>query len=109
MPRFTHLHTHSHYSLLDGLPKVPELILRTKELGMDAVAITDHGNLYSAVEFWKEAKKTGVKPIFGVEAYIAPGDRRDKNGNGGEKYHHLILIAENQKGWQNLIQLVTKS
>lgn len=107
--KFVHLHTHSHYSLLDGLPKIDELVERTKELGMDAIALTDHGNLYGAVEFFKKAKAAGIKPIFGIEAYIAPKSRFDKNNNGDEKYYHLTLIVENQTGWQNLIKLSTKS
>ncbi|MDP3880720.1 MAG: DNA polymerase III subunit alpha [bacterium] len=107
---FVHLHTHSHYSLLDGMSKIPDLVARTKELGMDALAVTDHGNLYAAIEFYREAKKAGIKPILGVEAYIAPGDCREKNGNKDERnYYHLILLAKNQKGWENLLQLVTAS
>ncbi|MEK7611764.1 MAG: DNA polymerase III subunit alpha [Patescibacteria group bacterium] len=109
MPKFVHLHTHSHYSLLDGLPKVDELVERAKELGMDALAITDHGNLYGAVEFYKKAKAAGIKPIFGVEAYIAPGDHTEKGENGNRKYFHLTLIVKNEVGWRNLIQLVTKA
>ena len=108
MTKFVHLHTHSHYSLLDGLAKIDDLIARTKELGMDAIALTDHGNLYGAVEFFKKAKKAGVKPILGVETYVAPGRRTEKN-NKDEKYFHLILLAENNIGWQNLIQLITKA
>src|SRR3989338_8711800 len=97
MSRFTHLHVHSHYSLLDGLAKIDELVNRAKELGMDSLAVTDHGNLYGAVEFFKKAKAAGVKAIFGIEAYVAPGSRFDKNsGNTGDKYHHLILLAKDQ-------------
>jgi DNA polymerase-3 subunit alpha len=107
MPKFTHLHTHSHYSLLDGLSKIPELVKRTKELGMDSIAVTDHGVLYGAVEFYKTAKKNGVKPILGVETYVAPRDRFSKETN--ERYYHLILLAENQAGWKNLIKLVSKA
>ncbi|OGZ54057.1 MAG: DNA polymerase III subunit alpha, partial [Candidatus Ryanbacteria bacterium RIFCSPLOWO2_01_FULL_48_26] len=107
MPKFTHLHTHSHYSLLDGLAKIPDLINRTKELGMDSLALTDHGVLYGAVEFYKAAKKAGIKPILGVEAYVAPRDRFSKEAS--EKYYHLILLCENNTGWQNLIQLVSKA
>jgi len=109
MSKFVHLHTHSHYSLLDGLPKIDDLVRRAKDLNMDALAITDHGNLYGAIEFYKKAKAAGIKPIFGVEAYIAPGDHKEKNGNGGDKYFHLTLIVQNETGWKNLIQLVTKS
>jgi len=107
MPKFTHLHVHSHYSLLDGLAKIPELIARTKEFGMDAIALTDHGVLYGAVEFYKAAKKAGVKPILGVETYVAPRDRFSKEGN--ERYYHLILLAENNTGWKNIVKLVTKA
>ncbi|MEK7507532.1 MAG: DNA polymerase III subunit alpha [Patescibacteria group bacterium] len=107
MPKFTHLHTHSHYSLLDGLAKIPDLISRTKELGMDSLALTDHGVLYGAVEFYKAAKKAGIKPILGVEAYVAPRDRFSKEAS--EKYYHLILLCENNTGWQNLIQLMSKA
>ena len=107
MIRFTHLHTHSHYSLLDGLGKIDGLVSRAKELGMDSLALTDHGNLYGAVEFYKKAKKAGLKPILGVEAYVAPSDRREKQISGGEKYYHLILLAKNTAGWKNLIKLIT--
>ncbi|HVN26706.1 MAG TPA: DNA polymerase III subunit alpha [Candidatus Paceibacterota bacterium] len=105
--KFTHLHTHSHYSLLDGLSKVDELVKRTKELGMDSIALTDHGVLYGAVEFYKSARKNGVKPILGVETYVAPRDRFSKEAN--ERYYHLILLCENLTGWKNLITLVSKA
>lgn len=107
MTKFVHLHTHSHYSLLDGLAKIDDLIARVKELGMDALALTDHGALYGAIEFYKKAKKAGVKPILGVEAYVAPKSRLQKDP--GEKYFHLILLAENNTGWKNLIKLTTKA
>ncbi len=107
MSKFVHLHTHSHYSLLDGLTKIDELVKRVKELGMKSVAVTDHGTLYSAVEFYKKAKAAGVKPIFGVETYVAPRDRFSREPN--EKYYHLILLAKNETGWKNLIKLVTKA
>lgn len=106
-PKFVHLHTHSHYSLLDGLSKIDPLIKRVKELGMDAVALTDHGALYGIVEFYKSAKKNGIKPILGVETYVAPRDRFSKESS--EKYYHLILLCENEKGWKNLIKLVSKA
>ncbi len=105
--KFTHLHTHSHYSLLDGLTKIPQMVARAKETGMDSIALTDHGVLYGAVEFYKLAKKNGIKPILGVEAYIAPRDRFSKEN--GERYYHLILLVENQTGWKNLITLVSKA
>ena len=109
MSKFVHLHTHSHYSLLDGLPKIDELVHRTKELGMDAVALTDNGNLYGAIEFYKKAKAAGIKPILGVEAYIAPNNHQDKSANGEEKYYHLTLLVQNNDGWKNLIRIVTRS
>jgi len=107
--KFVHLHTHSHYSLLDGLTKIDDLVAQTKELGMDAIALTDHGNLYGAIEFYKKAKAAGIKPILGVEAYVAPHNRLDKTPKVDEKYFHLILLAKNFTGWQNLIQLTTKA
>ncbi len=107
MPKFTHLHVHSHYSLLDGLAKVPELVARTKELGMDSIALTDHGVLYGAIEFYKAAKKAGIKPILGMEAYVAPRDRFSKEQS--ERYYHLILLCENEMGWKNLVKLSSKA
>ena len=107
MQKFVHLHVHSHYSLLDGLAKIPELVSRAKELGMESLALTDHGVLYGAIEFYKTAKKAGIKPILGVEAYIAPHDRFSRETD--ERYYHLILLCENETGWKNLIKLVTKS
>jgi DNA polymerase-3 subunit alpha len=99
---FVHLHNHSHYSLLDGLTKIDDLLTRVKELGMDAVAVTDHGNLYGAIEFYKKALAAKIKPILGIEAYIAPGDHKEKKPTQEEKYFHLILLAENNIGWKNL-------
>jgi len=107
--RFVHLHVHSHYSLLDGLAKIDELLEQTKQLGMDAIALTDHGNLYGAIEFYKKAKNLGIKPIIGVETYLAPNGRFNKRPKIDEKRYHLTLLAKNKTGWQNLIQLVTKS
>ncbi len=107
--KFVHLHTHSHYSLLDGLAKIDDLIDRAKELGMKALALTDHGNLYGAVEFYKKAIKAEIKPILGVEAYIAPRSRLEKQAKIDDKYFHLVLLCANQIGWRNLIQLSTKS
>lgn len=107
---FVHLHTHTHYSLLDGMSKIPDLVKKAKDLGMTAVAMTDHGNLYGAVEFYKAATKAGIKPIMGVEAYIAPGDHKEKNAGAGEdKYYHLLLLVKNETGWKNLLQLVSTS
>jgi DNA polymerase-3 subunit alpha len=107
MARFVHLHTHSHYSLLDGLSKIDALVARAKELGMDALALTDHGNLYGAVDFYKKAKAAELKPILGIETYVAPRDRFSKEP--GEKYFHLILLVQNETGWKNLMQLSSKA
>jgi len=109
MPKFTHLHTHSHYSLLDGLPKIPELLDYVKELGMDSVALTDHGVMYGAVEFYKEARARGIKPIIGCEVYMAFEGHLDKRPNIDSKSYHMILLARNQQGYENLVTLVTKA
>jgi len=105
--KFVHLHTHSHYSLLDGLAKIDELVGRAKEFGMKALAITDHGNLYGAIEFYKKATKAELKPILGVEAYLAPRTRFEKTAKIDDQYFHLTLLAENEIGWKNLIKLIT--
>jgi len=107
--KFTHLHVHSHYSLLDGLSKIPDILDYTKELGMDSIAITDHGVMYGCIEFYKEAKKRGIKPIFGLEAYIAARSMHDKQPGIDDKRYHLTLIAKNNKGYKNLIALSSKS
>ena len=108
--KFVHLHLHSEYSLLDGGNRVDRLITRVKELGMDAVAVTDHGNLFGAVEFYRKAKEAGVKPILGIEAYVAPGDRHDRTYTGiSDGGFHLVLLAENLTGWKNLIKLSSDS
>ena len=108
-PKFTHLHVHTHYSLLDGLPKIDELISYVQKLGMDSVAITDHGVLYGAVEFYKKAKKAGVKPIIGVEVYMALERMDQKRPNIDDKRYHLVLLAKNEQGYKNLVKLVTKA
>jgi len=107
--KFTHLHVHSHYSLLDGLPKIDQLLDRVKELGMDSVALTDHGVLYGAVEFYKKAKQKGIKPIIGCEIYTAFERMNQKRPNVDDKKYHLILLAKNEQGYKNLVQLVTKA
>lgn len=105
---FTHLHVHTEYSLLDGSSKIKELIVRTKELGMDSIAITDHGVMYGVIDFYRAAKEAGIRPILGCEVYVAPGSRFDREaGNKEERYHHLVLLAENDKGYANLIKIVS--
>ncbi|MDO8743065.1 MAG: PHP domain-containing protein, partial [Candidatus Azambacteria bacterium] len=105
----THLHVHSHYILLDGLAKIDDLVNRAKELGMEALAITDHGTLYGAVEFFQKAKKADIKPIIGCEMYMASGNMADKNPELGAKRFHLTLLVKNKTGYKNLVQLVTKA
>jgi len=107
--KFTHLHVHSHYSLLDGLPKIDELLDYVKELGMESVALTDHGVLYGAVEFYKKAKAKKIKPIIGVEIYTAFEKLQDKRPNIDDKRYHLILLAKNEQGYKNLVKIVTKA
>lgn len=104
---FIHLHTHSHYSLLDGLSKIPDMVKTCKKNGMDALAITDHGHMYGAIELYKEAQKAGIKPIIGVEAYIAERGRMDKEPGVDNKRYHLTLLARNIQGYKNLMKLVT--
>ncbi len=107
--KFTHLHVHSHYSLLDGLPKIDELLDHVKKLGMDSVAVTDHGVLYSAIEFYKKAKKKGIKPIIGCEMYVALESMHRKQANVDNKRHHLVLLVKNAVGYKNLVKLITKA
>jgi DNA polymerase-3 subunit alpha len=109
IPKFTHLHVHSHYSLLDGLGKIPDLVSRAKELGMTSLALTDHGVMYGAIEFYEECKKQEIKPIIGVEAYIAPRKMTDKDAKVDTRYYHLILLAKNDTGYKNLLKIVTAS
>lgn len=105
---FTHLHVHTEYSLLDGSNKIKEYVKRIKELGMDSGAITDHGVMYGVIDFYKEAKANGIKPILGCEVYVAPNSRFDKELTGGEdRYHHLVLLAENNTGYSNLMKIVS--
>ena len=106
---FTHLHVHTEYSLLDGSSKIKEITKRAKELGMDSLAITDHGVMYGVIEFYEAAKKAGIKPVLGCEVYVAPGSRFDKGaGQSEDKYNHLVLLAENNTGYQNLMKIVSK-
>lgn len=105
---FVHLHTHTEYSLLDGSNKITEYVARVKELGMNAAAITDHGVMYGVIDFYKECKKEGIRPILGCEVYVAPESRFDREvSHGEERYYHLILLAENNVGYQNLIKIVS--
>ncbi len=106
---FVHLHVHTEYSLLDGSNKIKEYVKRVKELGMNAAAITDHGVMYGVIDFYRAAREAGIKPILGCEVYVAPGSRFDKEVNGGdERYNHLILLAENNKGYENLCKIVSR-
>jgi len=105
---FTHLHLHTEYSLLDGLTRIPQLMDRVQEMGQQAVAMTDHGNLYGAIDFYREARSRGIKPILGVEAYVAPGSRLSREAGDNQPYH-LTMLARNKTGYRNLLKLVTSS
>ncbi len=106
---FAHLHVHTEYSLLDGSNKIKEYVARVKELGMDSAAITDHGVMYGVIDFYREARAAGIRPIIGCEVYVAPGSRFDKESGGGEdRYYHLVLLAENNTGYANLMKIVSK-
>lgn len=105
---FTHLHTHSEYSLLDGLSRIPDLVSRAQEMGQTALAITDHGNMYGAIQFYEEARKHDIKPILGIEAYVAKGSRHSRSANDRSQ-HHLTLLAANEVGYRNLLKLSTAS
>ncbi|MBI5470466.1 DNA polymerase III subunit alpha [Candidatus Kaiserbacteria bacterium] len=107
--RFVHLHTHSHYSLLEALPKIPELVKAAKDDGETALALTDNGNMYGAIEFYKECKEQGIKPILGVDFFVAPRTRHDKEYRTDDHPSRLVLLAKNEAGYHNLIYLVTKS
>src|SRR3990167_8595090 len=106
---FVHLHNHSHYSLLDGLMKIPDLVKKAKEYGSPALGLTDHGNLYGALEFYKKCTAAGIKPIIGVEAYMAVRSRFDKEARIDARRYHLTLLAKNESGYRDLIKLVTKA
>ena len=109
--KFCHLHLHTHYSLLDGFNRIPPLVEQTKKLGMTACAITDHGNLYGAIEFYTECKKGGINPIIGYEAYLAPGDRTREEADtaAARPYYHLTLLAKNNDRLQEPHQAVVAS
>jgi DNA polymerase-3 subunit alpha len=105
---FSHLHVHTEYSLLDGMCRIPQLVQRAKELGMGSLAITDHGVMYGAIKFYLEAMEAELKPIIGCEVYVALNSRFSRNA-GDKNNYHLVLLAKNQTGYRNLIQLVTKA
>lgn len=107
---FTHLHVHTEYSLLDGSSKISELVNRAKELGMDSLAITDHGVMYGVIDFYRAAKAAGINPVIGCEVYVAPGSRfdREAGGENESRYHHLVLLAENDTGYANLMKIVSR-
>jgi len=106
---FTHLHVHTEYSLLDGSNKIKEYVARVKELGMDSAAITDHGVMYGVIDFYRAAKAAGINPILGCEVYVAPGSRFDREiGSGDDRYYHLVLLAENDIGYHNLMKIVSR-
>ena len=107
---FTHLHVHTEYSLLDGSSKIGELVARAKELGMESLAITDHGVMYGVIDFYRAAKNAGINPIIGCEVYVAPGSRFDREvgGENESRYHHLVLLAENNTGYANLMKIVSR-
>ena len=107
MTEFVHLHLHSEYSLLDGACRIEELLDRAVQLNMPALAITEHGNMFSSIIFHDQARKRGINPILGCEVYVAPGDRRTKSGTPGETANHLVLLAETREGYHNLIKLVS--
>ncbi len=104
---FTHLHTHTEYSMLDGISRIPDLVYQVRDMGMQSLAITDHGNLYGVVDFYSECKEAGIKPIIGCEVYVAHRSRHDRNASERSPYH-LVLLAQNNAGYRNLMQLVTK-
>src|SRR3989344_6867034 len=106
---FVHLHTHSHYSLLEAIPKIPELVAAAKADGQEALALTDNGNLYGAIDFYKECKENGIKPIIGVDFFVAPRTRIDKEHRIDDHTSRLVLLAKNETGYRNLLQLVSKS
>ena len=106
---FTHLHLHTQFSLLDGACRLGNLVERAKELGMTSLAITDHGNMYGAVDFYRECKKHDIKPIIGCEVYVAPRTRFDKEKVQDKDYNHLVLLVKNEAGYKNLIKMVSLS
>ncbi|MFQ9985360.1 MAG: PHP domain-containing protein, partial [Lachnospiraceae bacterium] len=108
-PNFVHLHVHTEYSLLDGSNKITECIQQVKALGMNSVAITDHGAMFGVIDFYREAIRQGIHPVIGCEVYVAPNSRFDRELTGGDdRYYHLVLLAENNTGYHNLIKIVSR-
>ena len=105
---FAHLHVHTEYSLLDGSSKISEIVKQAKKLGMKSLAITDHGAMYGVVDFYKECVEQGIHPVIGCEVYVADKSRFQKDGRADAEYYHLVLLAENQTGYENLIKMVSK-
>src|SRR3954463_16176310 len=108
-PKFTHLHVHSHFSLLDGLSQIDALVATAKLHGFESLALTDHGVMYGTINFYNACREAGIKPIIGLEAYVAPRSRLDKDGKVDANYFHLTLLARNQTGYKNLMMLTTLS
>ena len=104
---FTHLHVHTEYSLLDGAARIPDLVAHAKELGMESLAITDHGAMFGVIDFYKECKKAGIKPIIGCEVYTAARKMTDKDPNKDKHQGHLVLLAKDNDGYRNLIKIVS--
>ena len=101
------LHLHTEYSLLDGSGKIDEMVARAKELGMDSIAVTDHGEMFGVIDFYRACKKHGIRPVLGCEIYVAPKSRFDREpGASEDRYYHLVLLAENNEGYQNLMKIV---
>ena len=109
MENFAHLHVHTEYSLLDGACRIPALVARAKELGQQWLAITDHGVMYGVIDFYKECKKQGIRPVIGCEVYVAPRTRFDKVHRIDTSPYHLVLLCKNEIGYQNLIAMVSKA
>ena len=107
--KFTHLHVHSHYSLLDGLAKIDQLLDACQELKMPSIALTDHGSMYGVVEFYQKAKKRGIRPIIGSELYLAPEGMDQRRPNIDNKFYHLVVLVKNKEGYRNLVQMTTKA